>query len=35
LHRRLAEKAHEEAVSLNQYMLSVLAQNSGASASQR
>ncbi|QSA97581.1 toxin-antitoxin system HicB family antitoxin [Methylococcus sp. EFPC2] len=29
LHRRLAEKATEEAVSLNQYMLSVLAQNSG------
>ncbi len=32
LHRRLAEKAEEEAVSLNQYMLSVLSQSGGASA---
>jgi len=29
LHRRLAEKADEEAVSLNQYMVSVLAQHGG------
>jgi predicted HicB family RNase H-like nuclease len=35
LHRSLAEKAQEEAVSLNQYMLSVLAQNSGASPPHR
>jgi predicted HicB family RNase H-like nuclease len=29
LHRKLAEQAHEECVSLNQYMLSVLAQHVG------
>ena len=29
LHRRLAERAEEESVSLNQYMLSVLAESNG------